>query len=46
MLTVLTVSSMTYKCVFYRPELTAKGAHGVEFRKSWKETYQYIDLKE
>ena len=46
MLTDLKVSSMTCKCVFYRPELNAKRAHGIEFWKSWKETYQYVDLKE
>ena len=39
MLTDLKVSSMTCKCVFYRPELNAKGgAHGIEFWKSWNET--------
>ena len=32
MLTGLKVSSMTCKCVFYRPELNANvGAHGIEF---------------
>ena len=34
MLTDLKVSSMTCKCVFYRPELNAKRAHGIEFSKS------------
>ena len=38
MLADLKVSSMTCKCVFYRPELKAKGAHGTEFWKPWKET--------
>ena len=46
MLTGLKVSSMPCKCVFYRPELNAKGAHGIELWNSWKETYQQIDLKE
>ena len=32
MLTSLKVSSMTCKCIFYRPELNAKGGlHGIEF---------------
>ena len=35
-LTSLKVSSLTCKCVFYRPELNAKaGAHGIEFCKPW-----------
>ena len=46
MLMDLKVSSMTCKCVFYGPELNTKRAHGIEFWKSWKETYQYVDLKE
>ena len=30
------VSSLTCKCVFYRPEVNAKiGAHGIEFCKLW-----------
>ena len=34
MLTDLEVSSLTCKCVFYRPELNLKaGAHGIEFCK-------------
>ena len=34
MLTGLKVSSLTCKCVFYRPELNAKvGAHATEFCK-------------
>ena len=34
MLTGLKVSSMTCKCVFYRPEFNAKaGAYGIEFCK-------------
>ena len=40
MLTDLKASFMTCKCVFYRPKLNAKGARGIEFWKSWKETYQ------
>ena len=36
MLTGLKVSYLTFKCVFYRPELNAKaGAHGIEFCKPW-----------
>ena len=32
MLTGLKVSSLTRKCVFYRPELNAKGEpHGIKF---------------
>ena len=31
MLTDSKVSSMTCKCVFYRSEPDAKGAHGIEF---------------
>ena len=32
MLTGLKVPSMTYKCIFYRPELNAKGgSRGIEF---------------
>ena len=35
MLTGLKVSSLTYKGLFYRPELNAKaGPHGIEFCKS------------
>ena len=35
MLTDLKVSSLTYECVFYRPELNAKGEpHRIEFCKS------------
>ena len=46
MLTDLKVSSLTYECVFYRPELNAKGEpHGIEFCKSWNETNQWIELK-
>ena len=34
MLTSLKVSSLTCKCVFYRPELNAKAvAHGIELCK-------------
>ena len=34
MLTGLKVSSLTCKCVFYRPELNAKTeSHGIEFCK-------------
>ena len=34
MLTGLKVSSLTCRCVFYRPELNAKaGAHAIEFCK-------------
>ena len=47
MLTGLKVSSLTCKCVFYRPELNAKaGPHVIEFCKPWNETYQWIELKE
>ena len=47
MLTGLKVSSLTCKCVFYRPELNAKaGPHGIEFCKPWNKTYQWIELKE
>ena len=36
MLTGLKVSSLTCKCVFYRPELNAKaGTHRIEFFKPW-----------
>ena len=36
MLTGLKVSSLTCKCVFYRPKLNAKPeAHGIEFCKPW-----------
>ena len=31
MLTGLEVSSLTCKCVFYRPEHNAKEHHGIEF---------------
>ena len=40
MLTGLKVSSMACKCVFYRPELNAKGVYGLEFWKPSKETYK------
>ena len=44
MLTGLKVSYLTFKCVFYRPELNAKaGAHGIEF---CLETYQWIEPEE
>ena len=47
MVTGLKVSSLTCKCVFYRPELNAKaGPHGIEFCKPWNKTYQWIELKE
>ena len=47
MLTGLKVSSLTCKCVFYRPELNAKaGPHVIEFCRPWNETYQWIELKE
>ena len=47
MLTSLKVSPLTYKSVFYRPELNAKvWPHGIEFCKPWNETYQWIELKE
>ena len=47
MLAGLKVSSLTCKCVFYRPELNAKaGPHGIEFCKPWNKTYQWIELKE
>ena len=47
MLTALKMSSLTCKCVFYRPELNAKaGPHRIEFSKPWNETYQWIELKE
>ena len=46
-LTGLKVSSLTCKCVFYRPELNAKaGLHGIEFCKPWNETCQWIELQE
>ena len=39
MLTALKMSSLTCKCVFYRPELNAKGGpRGIEFWKPWNET--------
>ena len=39
MLTALKMSSLTCKCVFYRPELNAKGGpRGIEFCKPWNET--------
>ena len=35
MLATLKVSSLAYKCVFYRPEINAKGgAQGTEFWRS------------
>ena len=47
MLTGFKVFSMTFKCVFYRPELNAKaGPHGTEVCKPWNETCQYIEPKE
>ena len=47
MLAGLKQSSLTSKCVFYRPELNAKaGPHGTEFCKPWNETCQYIEPKE
>ena len=47
MLTCLKVSSLTYKCVFYRAELNASaGPHGTEFCKPWNETNQCIEVKE
>ena len=39
MLTDLKVSSLTCKCVFYKPEPKLKGRpHRIEFWKSWNET--------
>ena len=39
MLTALKMSSLKCKCVFYRPELNAKGGpRGIEFFKPWNET--------
>ena len=47
MLTGFKVFSMTFKCVFYRPELNAKAEpHGTGFCKPWNETCQYIEPKE
>ena len=47
MLIGLKVSSLTCKCVFYRPEVNAKvRPHGIEFCKPWNKTYQWIELKE
>ena len=49
MLTGLEVSSLAWKCVFYRSELTGKwGPHGTEitFFKFKTEMYQQIELKE
>ena len=47
MLTGLKVSSLTYKLVFYKPELNAKaGPYGIKFSKPQNETYQWIELKE
>ena len=47
MLTDLKLSSLTCKCVFYRPELNAKaGPHVIEFCRPWNETYQWIEFKE
>ena len=49
MLTGLKVSSLVWKCVFYRPELTGKwGPHGTEikFLKFKIEMSQRIGLKE
>ena len=43
------MSSLVWKCVFYRPELTGKtGTHGTEikFLKFKFEMYQRIELKE
>ena len=48
MLTGLKVSSVAWKCVFSRSELTGKwGAHGTEikFLKFKSEMYQRIELK-
>ena len=46
MLTGLKVSSLTRKCVFYRPELNVKvGAHGIEFCKPWN-TPNILERKE
>ena len=46
MLTGLKVSSLTCKCVFYRPELNVKTEpHGTEFCKPWKKIYKWIELK-
>ena len=45
----LKVSSLVWKCVFYRPELTGKWVpHGTEikFLKFKTKMYQRIDLKE
>ena len=49
MLTGLKLSSLVWKCVFYRPELTGKsGPHGtkIKFLKFKTEMYQRIELKE
>ena len=41
------MSSLTCKCVFYRPELNAKAEpHSIEFWKPWNKTYQWVELKE
>ena len=47
LLTHLKILFLTCKCVFYRPELNAKGRrpHKIEFHKSWNDTYQSIELK-
>ena len=49
MLTGLKLSSLVWKCVFYRPELTGKsGPHGtkIKFLKFKTKMYQRIELKE
>ena len=39
--------SLTCKCIFYGPELNAKGGpHGIEFCKSWNQRYKCTELKE
>ena len=46
MLTTLKVSSLAYKCLFYRPENNAKGGHpGTEFWGSWNEKMKYTNEK-
>ena len=45
MLTGLKVSSLTCKCVFYRPKLNAK-VRAMELHFASLETFQWIELKE
>ena len=47
MLTGMKVSSLAYKCIFYRPEHDAKGrwgsGKGTEFLRSWNGKVKYTN---